>query len=75
VWDRASDVALIYNSPSPEITESLLRDYDVRYIIVGPLERAYYVPAGLDNFEQMAREGKIEPVFGNAEVTIYKVTW
>ena len=75
VWDRASDVALIYNSPSSEIAESLLRDYDVRYIIVGPLERAYYVPAGLDKFEQLAREGKLEPVFDNTEVVIYKVTW
>jgi YYY domain-containing protein len=73
VWVRAGDVADIYNTPSPEQAESLLHKYDVCYVIVGPLERAYYDPAGLDKFEQMVTEGRLKPVFHNDEVMIYAV--
>jgi YYY domain-containing protein len=74
VWERANDVAHIYNTTSPEQAESLLRQYDVRYIIIGPLERAYYEADGLVKFEAMAAEGLLQPVFHNDEVTIYEVT-
>ena len=45
----------------------------MRYVVVGPLERAYYEPAGLDKFEQMAAAGLLDTVYSNQEVTIYKV--
>jgi YYY domain-containing protein len=73
VWDRATDVAAIYNTLSAEEAMSLLRQYHVRYVIVGPLERAYYEAPGLEKFDQMAREGLLQPVFNNGEVTIYQV--
>jgi YYY domain-containing protein len=73
VWVRAGDVADMYNTPSPEQAESLLHKYDVRYVIVGPLERAYYDPEGLEKFEQMVTEGSLKPVFHNDEVTVYAV--
>jgi uncharacterized membrane protein len=75
VWDRAEDVAQFYDTPSTQTAESLLRRYDVRYIIVGPLERAYYAPSGLEKFGQMVDEGKLRPVFHNEQVTIYEVAW
>jgi uncharacterized membrane protein len=74
VWERASDVARIYNTPAPEQAESLLRAYDVRYVIIGPLERAYYEPAGLDKFERMAAEGTLIPAYRNDKVAIYELT-
>jgi YYY domain-containing protein len=74
VWNRANDVATIYNAPDWLSAESLLRKYGVRYIIVGPLERAYYEPVGLAKFEEMASEGKLSVVFRNEGVTIYQVT-
>jgi YYY domain-containing protein len=74
VWKRANDVATIYNTPDSLSAESLLRKYGVRYIIVGPLERAYYEPVGLAKFEEMASEGKLSVVFRNEGVTIYQVT-
>jgi len=45
----------------------------VRYVIVGPLEQAYYDPLGLEKFERMAGEGSLRPVFRNQGVTIYEV--
>jgi YYY domain-containing protein len=73
VWTRANDVATMYNEPFPGLVEPLLEDYNVRYIIVGPLERAYYEPKGLAKFETMADDGLLQVVFRNDQVTIYEV--
>ncbi len=73
VWTRATDVAMIYDARIPALIEPLLDKYHVRYIVVGPLERAYYKPDGLEKFEQMAAEGKVRVVFRNEGVTIYEV--
>jgi uncharacterized membrane protein len=75
IWDRASDVETIYNAPLIETAEPLLREYDVRYIVVGPLERAYYDPGGLHKFEWMVAEGALEVAFSNEGVVVYEVTW
>jgi YYY domain-containing protein len=73
VWNRAQDVATIYNTPLVDLAESLLHEYGVQYIVVGPLERAYYDPIGLEKFERLAGEGRLQVVFHNEGVTIYKL--
>jgi len=73
IWDRAQDVATIYNVPGTMVAEDLLQKYGVRYVIVGPLEQAYYDPLGLEKFERMAGEGTLRRVFRNQGVTIYEV--
>lgn len=73
VWNRASDIARIYDTVSTEAADSLLRKYGVSYVILGPLERLYYNAEGLPKFERMVDEGRLEIVFDNGEVTIYKV--
>jgi YYY domain-containing protein len=73
VWDRVSDVATIYNTPLTDRAAALLQKYDVRYVIVGPLERTYYDPAGLKKFEWMVAEGMLRIVYSNQQVTIYEV--
>lgn len=73
VWTRASDVALIYDEPFPGLVEPLLYEYNVRYIVVGPMERAYYEPRGLAKFDEMVADGTLQVVFDNDEVTIYEV--
>ncbi len=75
VWRRAEDVARIYNTPVSDVAESLLRQYEVEYVVVGPLEEAYYDPAGLAKFDRMVREGRLQVVFRNERVTIYQVAW
>lgn len=74
VWVRAGDVSEFYNTPAADIAESLLHKYHVRYVIVGPLERANYASVGLDKFEQMVAEGKLQIAYSNEEVMIYQVT-
>ena len=74
VWNRANDVAAIYNTPITQTAESLLHKYEVRYVIVGPLERAYYEATGLNKFEWMVAEGALQVAFRNQGVTVYEVT-
>jgi uncharacterized membrane protein len=73
VWDRAEDIAYIYNEIVPALVEPMLEKYNVRYIVVGPLERAYYLQIGLNKFEAMADDGTLRVVFRNEGVTIYEV--
>jgi len=75
VWARARDVTTIYDEPNAALIEPLLRQYNVRYVVVGPLERLYYQPQGLAKFDQMVLDGTLRVVFSNDEVTIYEVTW
>jgi YYY domain-containing protein len=72
VRERADRVREMYNTTDLARAEGLLSRYEVRYIVVGELERAYYSPAGLQKFEAMAEKGLIEPVFGNPGVVIYQ---
>jgi YYY domain-containing protein len=73
VWDRATNIGYIYNETVPALVKPMLDRYHVRYIVVGPLERTYYQPAGLNKFEQMAGNGMLRIVFRNEGVTIYEV--
>jgi YYY domain-containing protein len=73
VWDRVGDVAQFYDTRSSEAASRILDRYGVSYVILGPLERANYDPAGLEKFDQMVVEDILQPVFDNAEVTIYQV--
>ena len=75
VRQRLADIATIYNTPLSSLAEELLRRYRVRYIIVGPLERAYYELSGLAKFEEMAAGGRLRVVFRNEGVTIYQADW
>jgi YYY domain-containing protein len=73
IWDRAADVTTIYDALGTMQIEALLERYDVRYIVVGPLERAYYDEAGLRKFDRMVDEGSARIAFANEGVTIYEV--
>jgi YYY domain-containing protein len=73
VWDRATDIAYIYNEVVPALVEPMLDKYNVRYIVVGPLERAYYLRIGLNKFEKMADDGILRVVFRNEGVMIFEV--
>lgn len=66
---RQADVEKIFTSNNWIEVDLLLRQYDVRYIFVGPLERnAYRVNDG--KFERF-----LVKVFQNSSVTIYQTTW
>jgi uncharacterized membrane protein len=71
VDQRLRDVQTMYNDPSPSKLVPFLEKYQVRYIYVGDLERAYYSADGLDKFDRMA--DRLRPVYGAGGVTIYEV--
>ena len=75
VENRAIQIGEIYNTTDLGRTESLLREYEVKYIVVGELERVYYSPAGVEKFAELAAQGLIQPVFRNDGVVIYQTTW
>ncbi|MEW5827303.1 MAG: DUF2298 domain-containing protein [Chloroflexota bacterium] len=52
VEKRVQEIDTFYESINPFETRTFLEKYNVRYIIVGQLERNYYSPEGLAKFEQ-----------------------
>jgi YYY domain-containing protein len=73
IRERAEEVRELYNTSDLNRAQDLLKKYEVQYIVVGELERAYYSPEGLDKFEKMAEQGLIRPVFQSKKVTIYVI--
>jgi uncharacterized membrane protein len=77
VEDRIRQVADFYNTPDPQAAEDFLRHYNVTYIVVGDLERAYYTAEGLSKFPAMVSNGRLTEAFsrqvGAGQVTIYEV--
>ena len=72
IEQRRLDVQTIYETADYGLTLRLLRQYDVDYIYLGDLERAYYTGPGLGKFDLMGDLG-ITPVYRNERVTIYRV--
>ncbi|MBI3970496.1 MAG: hypothetical protein HY332_04330, partial [Chloroflexi bacterium] len=70
VDQRLRDVQTMFNDPSPRRVLPLLERYQVRYIYVGDLEKAYYAAAGLAKLDQMS---ELRPVYQQDGVTIYEV--
>jgi uncharacterized membrane protein len=72
VEDRVAKVGDFYNSLDTGFARQFLKTYDVRYIIVGELERAAYTPEGLAKFK--AYDGKYwDAVYRDGNTVIYEV--
>lgn len=72
VEQRVQEVGLFYMNPDPGTSKAFLDRYDVEYIVVGGLERAYYPGSGLDKFP--AYDGILwDKVYDNSGTQIYKV--
>ncbi len=72
VTDRVDAVGNFYRTLDREQVEAFLDEYDVQYIIVGQLERAYYGADGLLKFNQWNGDLWTE-VYHSMETTIYRV--
>ncbi|MDW8352707.1 MAG: DUF2298 domain-containing protein [Anaerolineae bacterium] len=73
VEDRVADVREFYSTTDIARARLLLRRYDVRYVIVGEMERLYNDPAGFDKFVALVEAGDLRVVYQNPGVTIYEV--
>ena len=71
VHKRAKNIQEIYTTGHLERALRLLALYDVKYVVVGDLERVFYPGDGLSKFDIMARLGAAAKVFDNGHTTIY----
>jgi YYY domain-containing protein len=71
VTQRRSEVDLAFSTPDVQRALDIMRKYDVRYVYVGELERAYYPADGIEKFGRMGTYG-LTPVYENEKVTIYE---
>ena len=69
---RIAEVALIYNTPSPQEALDVMRKYGVEYVYLGKVERLYYDQAGLAKFDT-GLGGALEQVYENRDVQIFRV--
>ena len=72
IEQRKVDIQTIYETADIDLALRLLRQYNVDYIYLGDLERAYYQGPGLQKFDLMEDRG-ITSVYTNERVTIYHV--
>jgi uncharacterized membrane protein len=72
VQQRAADIDSFYSSPDVTGAVKFLRAYDVKYVIVGQVERLYYPQAGIDKFAA-GLNGALDVAYSNPRLTIYKV--
>lgn len=76
---RIEEVRHFYNTTSTDEAVAFLRRYQVEYVVVGELERAYYSAAGLEKLGRMAEQGELQVAYkqgvGGPEtgVVIYRV--
>jgi len=72
VTERVDQVADFYQTENVDGALAMIRKYDIRYIIVGDLERIYYQPNGLAKFEKF--DGVYwKKVFQEGDSIIYEV--
>jgi uncharacterized membrane protein len=68
VSERRRDVNDFYETTSVDDTRRFLAKYDVRYVIVGELERLLYPAEGLAKFDEM---DWLTPIYQDGPVTVY----
>ena len=73
VQQRAVRVWEMYETTDLSRAEELLRRYEVKYVVVGDLERILYTESGLSKFPRLAESGLLRQVFQNEGVSIYRV--
>ena len=65
---REKDLETLFTTTDPDMTQTLLRRYDITYIYIGPKERERYPVEGLSKFATL-----FPIVYQNDGVTIYQV--
>jgi uncharacterized membrane protein len=66
---RRADVDRVYTTTDATEARALLARYDVRYVVVGPIERADHGDAGVAKWDSLGRR-----VFDAAGTTVWDLT-
>jgi YYY domain-containing protein len=69
---RKKNVEALYTSTDPQTVWNLLQHYEVRYIVVGGLERITYPKSGLEKFKDMVKDNMLETAFKSGNDVIYR---
>ena len=64
---RRPAIQELYSTTDAQRTLTLLREYDITYVYVGPLERSEYPDSGLQKFQRL-----MDVVYDHDGVTIYQ---
>jgi uncharacterized membrane protein len=62
---RIDDGNNFYNTQDIQAASQFLTRYQVKYIVLGSLERVYYDANGLNKFKDMVNQGLLKVVFGD----------
>ncbi len=72
VTDRVEEIGNFYRTDNRREVQAFLQKYDVSYIVVGQLERAYFLDYGLDKFPAWNGDLWYE-VYRDRDTVIYQV--
>ena len=75
VRGRSAVVTELYTTTDMDRALELLTTYEVRYVVIGDLERTYYPPPGLAKFDRMVQEGLARVAYENPGTRIYEGLW
>jgi len=73
VQQRVSNVNAFYVTTDIAKAWAILQHYDVSYVIVSAMEKAYYPAAGLAKFDEMVEQGMMAVVYEHGAARIYQV--
>src|SRR5260370_31450060 len=86
VYARQADVQSFYTTESPQVAASILRQYGVRYVYVGQMERECPTEAGtpqptcvpassaaVQKYQTLVDQGVLKMIHQNADVTLFEV--
>jgi uncharacterized membrane protein len=75
VGQREREGTELFQTTDAARTQALMDQLRITYVYVGKLERTLFSPESLAKFDQMVADGRLEVVFQNEQVKLYKVKW
>jgi YYY domain-containing protein len=73
VGRRTADMSQFYNTADAAQAMQVIARYGIRYIYVGPIERVFYTPDGLNKFDSMVADHLLRVVYQNDGAKLYEV--
>jgi len=74
VAPRQADAERLFTTEDPDTALEIIQRQSVRLVYVGPLERALYTPAALEKFDTLVEQERLERIYWNEQVELYRYT-